>query len=336
MTSFGVDAAMRRGFELAALGPARGVNPQVGCVLLSPSGELLAEGYHRGAGTPHAEVDALSKLAPGEARGATAVVTLEPCNHTGRTGPCAQALIEAGVAKVIFSVPDPGVASSGGAATLRAAGIEVTSDLLRSEGEALLGNWLRAARLGRPWVIVKWAQSLDGRAAANDGSSQWISSAEARADVHRERSLADAIAVGTGTVLADDPALSARTANGLYAEQPIPVIFGRTATPAKAKLRAGTHEPIFLDGRDLAANLAELSDRGIHSLFVEGGPKLASSFLKAGLADELLVYLAPILLGGTRTALADVGVDTLKDATHWRFVEQLALGPDLKLRAWRE
>ncbi|WP_233551150.1 bifunctional diaminohydroxyphosphoribosylaminopyrimidine deaminase/5-amino-6-(5-phosphoribosylamino)uracil reductase RibD, partial [Cryobacterium melibiosiphilum] len=209
-----LEAAMRRAFALAANGPATGVNPRVGCVLLRADGTLLAEGWHRGAGTPHAEVDALRNLVaqhgPDAARGATAVVTLEPCNHTGRTGPCAQALIDAGVARVVYAVADPGRHSSGGAKTLRAADIDVRGGLLEADGTAFLGDWLVAARLGRPFVTVKWAASLDGRAAASDGTSQWITGTPARLDVHRRRAAADAILVGTGTVLADDPALTAR------------------------------------------------------------------------------------------------------------------------------
>ncbi|MGO2665098.1 bifunctional diaminohydroxyphosphoribosylaminopyrimidine deaminase/5-amino-6-(5-phosphoribosylamino)uracil reductase RibD, partial [Mycetocola reblochoni] len=172
------DDPMRRAFALAAQGPERGINPRVGCVILSPDGRTLAEGFHRGAGTAHAEVDALSRLAPGAASGATAVVSLEPCNHTGRTGPCAEALIAAGIARVVYTVADPGEASSGGAERLRAAGVEVAGGVLVADGEALLDDWLVAARLGRPVVTVKWASTLDGRAAAADGSSQWITGPE--------------------------------------------------------------------------------------------------------------------------------------------------------------
>ncbi|MFM6974414.1 MAG: bifunctional diaminohydroxyphosphoribosylaminopyrimidine deaminase/5-amino-6-(5-phosphoribosylamino)uracil reductase RibD [Agromyces sp.] len=327
------DALMRRAFDAARLGPARGVNPQVGCVLVSPSGDVLAVGHHRGAGTAHAEVDALSQLSPEQARGATAVVSLEPCNHTGRTGPCAQALIDAGIARVVYAVSDPGDASSGGAQRLRDAGVEVLGGVLTEEGESLLGSWLVAARLGRPWVIVKWAQSLDGRAAANDGSSQWITSPESRADVHRERSLADGIAVGTGTVLADDPALSARDGDGLFAEQPVPVVFGRRAIPETARLRGGAHEFIQVDGIELSADLATLPGRGIRTLFVEGGPTLASALLRSGLVDELLVYQAPLLLGGARRAIEDLGIASLSEAQVWRFTELTRLGSDIKLRA---
>lgn len=321
---------MRRALELAELGPARGVNPRVGCVILAPDGRTLAEGWHRGAGTPHAEVDALERLAPDAARGATAVVTLEPCNHTGRTGPCSQALIAAGVARVVYAVDDPGDHSSGGARTLRDAGVEVEAGVLADEVEAFLGDWLFAARARRPRVTVKWASSLDGRVAAADGSSRWITGPEARADVHLRRAAADAIAVGTGTVLADDPSLTARDADGeLLDAQPVPVVFGRREIPADAALRRHPHDPLHFTGDDLDADLAELQRRGIRSLFVEGGPTLASALVAAGLADELLVYLAPAVIGGPRTAIVDVGVATIADALRYDFADLVRLGDDL-------
>jgi diaminohydroxyphosphoribosylaminopyrimidine deaminase/5-amino-6-(5-phosphoribosylamino)uracil reductase len=323
-------ATMRRALELATRGPARGINPRVGCVILSPHGEVLAEGWHRGAGTAHAEVDALQKLAPGAAEGATAVVTLEPCNHTGRTGPCAVALIDAGIGRVVYAVADPGEHSAGGAERLREAGVAVEDGVLAAEVEAMLDDWLFAARHHRPRVIVKWASSLDGRAAASDGSSQWITGPAARADVHRRRAAADAIAVGTGTVLADDPALTARDAAGEFFDaQPIPVVFGRRPVPADAAVTRHPHSPLFLEGADLVADLHELQRRGIRSLFIEGGPTLASAFLAAGLADELLVYLAPALLGGPRLAVGDLGVDTITGARRLDFAAVERLGDDL-------
>jgi len=323
-------AAMRRALELAARGPARGVNPRVGCVILSPHGDVLAEGWHRGAGTAHAEVDALAKLAPGAAEGATAVVTLEPCNHTGRTGPCAVALIDAGIRRVVYAVADPGENSAGGAERLRAAGLDVTGGILASEVEAMLDDWLFAARHRRPRVTVKWAASLDGRAAASDGTSQWITGPAARADVHRRRTAADAIAVGTGTVFADDPALTARAPGGeFYDAQPVPVVFGRRPVPADAAITRHPHAPVYVEGADLAADLHDLQRRGIRSLFVEGGPTLASAFVATGLVDELLVYLAPVLLGGPRLAVGDLGIATIADARRFELAAVERLGDDL-------
>lgn len=320
--------AMSRALELAARGP-RGANPQVGAVILSPDGDVLAEGWHRGAGTPHAEVDALSKLAPGTAHGATAVVTLEPCNHTGRTGPCAVALIEAGVARVVYALDDPGAVSGGGAERLRAAGVEVESGEQTDAAGALIEGWLTAQRLGRPHITVKWAQSLDGRAAAADGSSQWITGPVARADVHRRRAEADAIAVGTGTVLADDPALTARDGDTLLPHQPVPVVIGTRSTPEDAAVHRHPHPPLFFDTHDLAAVVADLHGRGIQRLFVEGGPTLASAFLAAGLADQVLAYIAPVLLGGERLALTDIGVPSIAAARRLTVDEWVPLGDDL-------
>ncbi|NHI17839.1 bifunctional diaminohydroxyphosphoribosylaminopyrimidine deaminase/5-amino-6-(5-phosphoribosylamino)uracil reductase RibD [Microbacterium excoecariae] len=300
-------AAMHRALELAARGPASR-NPQVGAVLLSPAGDVLAEGWHRGAGTPHAEVDALAQLPAGAARGATAVVTLEPCNHTGRTGPCALALIEAGVARVAYALDDPGEHEGGGAARLRAAGVDVEGGILEPEARAFLAPWLETRRLGRPHVTVKWAQSLDGRAAAADGTSQWITGAAARADVHRRRAASDAIVVGTGTLLADDPALTARDGDALHPHQPVPIVIGARAVPAGARIHDHPHAPLVYATHSLQDVLADLADRGHHRVFVEGGPTLASAFIAAGLADRILAYVAPTLLGGPRVALTDVGV----------------------------
>ena len=320
--------AMTRALELATLGP-RGVNPQVGAVILSPDGEIIAEGWHHGAGTPHAEVDALSKLAPGAAEGATAVVTLEPCNHTGRTGPCAGALIDAGVSRVVYALDDPGEVSGGGGGRLRTAGVSVDSGEQADVAHRIIGDWLTAQRLGRPHVTVKWAQSLDGRAAASDGSSQWITGPEARADVHRRRAAADAIVVGTGTVLSDDPSLTARDGDALHEHQPIPVVIGSRQTPDDAAIRRHPKTPAFFDTHDLSAVLAELHSRGIQSVFVEGGPTLASAFIAAGLADRVLAYIAPVLLGGDRSALTDIGVGTMDAARRLTVEEWLPLGADL-------
>ena len=325
--------AMARALQLALHGP-RGVNPQVGAVILSPAGEVLAEGWHRGAGTPHAEIDALTNLAaahgPAAARGATAIVTLEPCNHNGRTGPCAEARLDAGIARVVYAVDDPGVLSGGGGAHLRRGGVDVEAGLLRAEGTALLDSWLTVQRLGRPHVTVKWAQSLDGRAAASDGTSQWITGPLARADVHVRRAAADAIVVGTGTLLADDPALTARRPDGsLYEHQPRPVVVGTRAVPQEAAVRR--HPLPFMqdEGDDLADLLDRLRELGAQRVFVEGGPTLASSFVRAGLVDELLIYLAPTLLGGDRLATGDLGVPTIAAQRRLTVTDLARLGDDL-------
>lgn len=360
--------AMRRALSLARRSPADNPNPQVGCVILDPEGRIVSEGWHRGAGTPHAEVDALSRV-PAEwrsrARELTAVVTLEPCNHTGRTGPCAVALSTfgtgeaTGIGSVVYALGDPGDASSGGAETLRAAGIDVMSGVLAGEARALLAPWLarqaalsgdESSRAGsapaspRPHVTVKWAQTIDGRAAAADGSSQWITGADARGDVHRRRAEADAILVGTGTLLADDPALTARAETGGLLvpahEQPVPVVVGHRDIPDHARVRQhpalasrGLEAPLQYSGDDLVAMLTDLHSRGFRRLFVEGGPSIASALLAAELVDEVLIYLAPSLLGGPRTALGDIGITTMSEIKRLRIVHTAQLGADLLIKA---
>jgi len=333
------ESFMRRALELAAEGPITGGNPQVGCVLVDADGEIVAEGWHHGAGTPHAEVDALSKLptrADGrpDAAGLTAVVTLEPCNHTGRTGPCSVALLEAGVARVIYALPDPGKRSSGGADHLRAGGVEVISGVLADEAETFLHRWLTTVARNRPWVTVKWASTLDGRAAASDGSSQWITGTASRQRVHEEREASDAILVGTGTVLADDPSLTARgDAGELMPHQPIPVVVGERPIPADAALRQHPAGLIETGSRDLAAILSDLDARGLRRVYVEGGPTLASAVIAAGFADEFSIYLAPALLGGDMLAVGDLGIPTIGQAIRLRLTAIEQLGDDLHLRA---
>jgi len=334
MTQAVVEAAMRRALELAAKGPQTGVNPRVGCVVLDPTGNPIAEGWHRGAGTPHAEADALASLPPDGARGSTVVVTLEPCNHTGRTGPCSQALIDAGVSRVVYAVRDPGVRSGGGADRLRAAGVVVTGGVLADAVTALLDDWLVAARLGRPFVTLKWAASLDGRAAAADGTSRWITGAASRQRVHEQRQASDAIIVGTGTILADDPSLTARgDAGELMPRQPIPVVIGSRPLPAHAAVFRHPHAPFVSATHDLRAVLDHLYGLGVRRALVEGGPTLASAFVRAGLVDEYVVYIAPSLIGGALTALGDLGVATIAEQRHLEFTEVQSLGNDIVITA---
>jgi len=322
------ETLMRHALTLAARGPATGVNPQVGCVLVDADRSVVAEGWHRGAGTPHAEVDALSRVA--STAGLTAIVTLEPCNHQGLTGPCSEALITAGVERVVYAVSDPGEHSGGGAERLREAGVIVECGVLADEASEAMRVWLTAERLRRPFVTLKWASSLDGRSAATDGSSQWITGTAARQRVHEQREQSDAIVVGTGTVLADNPSLTARgDAGELMPHQPIPVVIGERAIPGGALVLRHPQTPIITGTRDLPTILAELFARGIRHAFVEGGPTLASAFVTAGLVDEYLVYLAPVLFGGKRLALTDIGVGTIGDARRLSIDRVERLGDDL-------
>lgn len=323
---------MRRALELAARGTVTGGNPQVGCVLLDDTGRIVAEGWHRGAGTPHAEVDALSHLT--DARGLTAVVTLEPCNHVGRTGPCSEALVAAGVSRVVYAASDPGHASGGGAERLRAAGVEVIPGVLAEEARELLHVWLTAVARRRPWVTVKWASTLDGRAAAADGTSKWITGTAARQRVHEQRAASDAILVGTGTVFADDPSLTARgDAGELLAHQPLPVVVGERPIPADAALHRHPAGVWQTNSRDLHHVLAELHARDVRRVYVEGGPTLASAVIAAGLADEYAIYLAPALLGGDKLAIGELGIDTIAHARRLRIAAVEQLGDDLLVMA---
>lgn len=326
--------AMSRALELATRGPATGINPRVGCVVLNADGIIVAEGWHRGAGTAHAEVDALARLTESAgqdaARGTTFVVTLEPCNHTGRTGPCSEALIAAGVGRVVYAIADPGRSSGGGAARLRAAGVEVIGGVLAAEATALIGDWLEAARLGRPFVTLKWASSLDGRTAASDGTSKWITSTAARQRVHEQRAAHDAILVGTGTVLADDPALTARgDAGELLPDQPLPVVVGTREIPADAAIFRHPRPPLLERRHDLAGILNDLRERGVRRVYVEGGPTIAGALVSAGLVDEYCVYLAPTLLGGPRLAIGDIGVGTIGEQRRLTLTGLERLGNDI-------
>ncbi|WP_456788479.1 bifunctional diaminohydroxyphosphoribosylaminopyrimidine deaminase/5-amino-6-(5-phosphoribosylamino)uracil reductase RibD [Cellulomonas sp. P5_C5] len=328
--------AMRRALEIARRGPANGPNPRVGCVLLSPDGTVLGEGWHRGAGTPHAEVAALTDATDrgADTRGATAVVTLEPCNHTGRTGPCSEALLAAGVARVVVSVPDPNPVAAGGADRLRAAGVDVETGVLAAEGRALLGAWLPSVERGRPFVTLKLATSLDGRVAAADGTSRWITSEVSRHHAHDLRAEVDAIVVGTGTALVDDPSLTARNAAGeLHGQQPLRVVVGRRDLPPGARLHGPGGELVHVRTHDPALVLAELAAREVRHVLVEGGPTLAAAFLAAGLVDEVHAYVAPVLLGSGRPAMADLGVTTIGDAVRLTTRSVIPLGPDVLIVA---
>ncbi|AXK37285.1 bifunctional diaminohydroxyphosphoribosylaminopyrimidine deaminase/5-amino-6-(5-phosphoribosylamino)uracil reductase RibD [Streptomyces armeniacus] len=348
---------MRRAVALAARGlGSTSPNPVVGCVVLDRAGGTVGEGWHQRAGGPHAEVHALAE-AGDDARGGTAVVTLEPCSHTGRTGPCTQALVDAGIARVVYAVPDPSPAARGGGDTLAAAGLDTASGLLAAEAAAGNAAWLTAVRRGLPYVTWKYAATLDGRSAAADGTSRWITSEESRADVHRLRAESDAVLVGSGTQLADDPHLAVRGIEG--ATQPLRVVLdteARTAPTARvldgaapalvavaedadATRLAAAAEVVRLprdgDGRglELTALLRELYARDVRSVLLEGGPALAGAFLAAGAVDRVIGYLAPVLLGAGPAALGDAGISTIAAALRLTVTETARLGPDLRLTA---
>lgn len=307
--------AMRRALELAVTpGVPLGPNPRVGCVVLAPDGRTVAEGFHRGAGTLHAEAAALAEAGE-EARGSTVVVTLEPCNHTGRTGPCSEALIAAGVRRVVFAQPDSNPVAVGGARRLREAGIEVVGAEMIEEAQAINRTWTFAIARRRPFVTWKFAATLDGRSAAADGTSRWVSSRAARRDTHRLRGLCDTMLVGTGTVLVDDPELTVRDdLDEPLPVQPLRAVMGLRDLPADRRVLNDRAETVHLRTHDPRVALEQLHDLERQHVFLEGGPTLARAFLDADLVDEVVAYVAPMLLGSGVSAVADLGITTMTDA----------------------
>lgn len=356
---------MRRALDLAELGWGRvSPNPLVGAVVVSHDGRVRGEGWHEGPGTPHAEVMALTQA--GEAaRGADVVVTLEPCNHFGRTPPCTRALIEAGVAAVTVAATDPDLdGEQPGLAELRAAGISVTTGVLEEESRRMNAAFETHVRTGRPFVVLKSAASLDGKTASSDGTSQWITSEEARADVQRLRAWADAIVVGSRTAMDDDPALTVRDERFAGARPPLRILVdsgGRT--PAKGKLFDGSAptlvatsgqapeariaewqsagaEVVALDrdaagGVSLVALVEDLGKRDVQGLLIEGGATLAWSFVRDDLVDRVVLYVAPLLLGGRGAAgiVAGGGFAPVQAGRRLAFERVERIGPDLKVEA---
>ncbi|MBG6085720.1 bifunctional diaminohydroxyphosphoribosylaminopyrimidine deaminase/5-amino-6-(5-phosphoribosylamino)uracil reductase RibD [Zhihengliuella flava] len=332
---FDVEDVGARALAAARLG-VRGANPLVGAVIVDAAGRRIAVGHHRGAGTPHAEADALANLRADVESGRlditdanppgawTMVVTLEPCHHTGRTGPCSHAIRDAGIGTVVYAVADSTDTASGGAAWLAAQGHRVIA------GSALAPEWSRAAAqlnhrwfsaraAGRPFTTLHLAQTLDGRIAAADGTSQWITSTASRHHSHRVRARAEAIIVGSGTVAADNPRLTARLPDGSAAPRtPLRVVMGHRDVPEGAALVGDGHYR-HVRSRDPRAVLAELASVGIDHAMIEGGASIATAFLREDLVDEIWLYQAPLVLGSGRGAVGDLGIDTLSAARRFEY-----------------
>jgi diaminohydroxyphosphoribosylaminopyrimidine deaminase/5-amino-6-(5-phosphoribosylamino)uracil reductase len=353
-------AMMARALRLAGRGAfTTKPNPMVGCVI-AKEGEAVGEGWHQRAGGPHAEVLAL-QAAGDAARGATAYVTLEPCSHVGRTGPCADALIAAGIARVVSAMRDPNPLVDGaGFERLRAAGIEVENGLMEPLARALNRGFLSRIERGRPWLRVKLAISIDGRSALASGDSKWISGEAARQDVQRWRARSGALLTGAGTVLMDDPMLTARLDDSAadYERDFVPplrvVLDPGLATVARGRIREGdaptlyihapdarmprgidaqhAHAPVHAGRFDLDAVLELLAARGINEVQVEAGATLAGGFLAAGLVDELLLYVAPVILGERARPMFDgLPIDTMEERLRMRIVETRRIGDDVRL-----
>ncbi|WP_299957750.1 bifunctional diaminohydroxyphosphoribosylaminopyrimidine deaminase/5-amino-6-(5-phosphoribosylamino)uracil reductase RibD [uncultured Modestobacter sp.] len=325
--------ARARELGLAVLGTTS-PNPAVGAVVLDAAGQVVGEGATSPPGGPHAEVHALAQ-AGDRARGGTAVVTLEPCAHTGRTGPCADALMAAGVARVVVAVPEPTRLAEGGADRLRAAGIDVELGAEQAEAaDGALAPWLTGVREHRPQVVWKVATTLDGRVAAADGTSRWITGPDARAAVHVLRATCDAVLVGSGTALADDPQLTVRDADGRTLDrQPLRVVLDRRGrVPATARVHDAAAPTLVSSAGTPAALLAELYERGVRRVLLEGGPTLAAAFLAAGLVDEAVVHVAPTLLGAGAHMVGDLGIPTISAALHLAVTDVTRMGGDVQIR----
>ncbi len=346
--------ALRLALELSGRALGRtSPNPPVGAIVLDAAGAVVGRGWTQPVGGAHAEIEALAE-AGDQARGGTVVVTLEPCRHTGRTGPCTQALLDAGVVRVVIACEDPTAQAGGGAGALRAGGVDVETGVLTEEvARGPLEAWLTSRATGRPFVTWKFAATLDGRSAAADGTSRWITGASARADVHRLRDEADAVLVGVGTVLHDDPLLDVRPARA-DGRQPLRVVLdSHGRTPPTARCLSGSDPGIVAtlpsvddpgyprtltvapgpDGRlDLSALLPALErEHGVVSVLLEGGPTLAGAFVAAGLVDRVVGYLAPTLFGEGAAALAAAGVGTI-DAAHRLSLDDVTrFGTDVRL-----
>jgi diaminohydroxyphosphoribosylaminopyrimidine deaminase/5-amino-6-(5-phosphoribosylamino)uracil reductase len=348
-------AMMARALRLAERGAfTTRPNPMVGCVIARKD-KVVGEGYHVRAGEPHAEVFAL-RQAGDKARGATAYVTLEPCAHTGRTPPCADALVAAGITRVVAACGDPYAAVDGeGFRKLMAAGVVAEKGLLQAQARELNRGFFSRIERGRPWLRVKLAASLDGRTALADGESKWISSAAARADVQSWRARCGALLTGSGTALADDPMLTVRLPAPTEAVPPVRVVLDSSGRlPSTLKLFDGSAPTIAVhavdvvpgyedgtqafalprDGErlDLRALLAQLAGREINEVQVEAGATLSGALMRAGLVDEVLVYLAPVLLGDAgRPMFAGLGIESMADRYGMDVVDSRQVGSELRL-----
>ncbi|MGC5195495.1 bifunctional diaminohydroxyphosphoribosylaminopyrimidine deaminase/5-amino-6-(5-phosphoribosylamino)uracil reductase RibD [Aphanothece microscopica] len=345
---------MERALQLAALGCGRtSPNPLVGCVVLDAEGRLVGEGFHARAGTAHAEVGALAQAGQ-RARGGTAVVTLEPCCHHGRTPPCTEALIDAGISRVVVAMGDPNpLVGGGGLARLRQAGLEVIEGVATAEAQELNRAFVHRIRHGRPLGILKWAMGADGRTALGNGASQWISGQQARDWVHGLRASCDAVIVGGGTLRADDPLLTSR---GRRDPEPLRVVLSRSLDlPADARLWQSATAPTLvahgfgaparrrfqLDQRGVErlvletceplALLERLAARGCNQVLWECGPDLAAAALAQGCVQQVAAVIAPKLMGGTpaRTPLGDLGFTSMEQVPAWQATPPRGLGPDL-------
>jgi diaminohydroxyphosphoribosylaminopyrimidine deaminase/5-amino-6-(5-phosphoribosylamino)uracil reductase len=322
---------MQRAIALAEKGLGKTApNPIVGAVIISATGEVVGEGFHnRVNSADHAEVVAL-KMAGEKAKGSTIVVTLEPCNHTGSTGACAQAIIDAGITTVVYAVSDPNEKAAGGAVALRAAGLTVIEGVLKDEAAFSNRAWFMKIKKGRPFFTWKVAATLDGKVAAADGTSKWISNERSRADVQILRRQADAILVGTNTIITDDPHLIPRGTFAGYGANPIRVICGEQELPKDAQIFDDAAKTVLVKSKDLDLLVEKLNELEINHVFVEAGPTLGSAMLDGCLMDELVIYQAPTLLGTGKHFFTFDYPTTITDQMRMDHISTQVLDGDVK------
>ena len=323
--------AMQRAIALSEKGLGKcAPNPIVGAVILDASGKIVSEGFHdRMTSKDHAEVVAI-KSAGNQTKGATMVVTLEPCNHTGSTGPCTQAIVDSGISTVVFAVKDPNAVAVGGADALRAAGIKVVDGVMAKEASWANRAWLIKIEKSRPYFVWKVATTLDAKIAASDGTSKWISNEVSRNDVQRLRRESDAILVGTNTVIVDNPHLIPRGDFSGYSSNPIRIIIGEGNVPADSKVFDSAAETVQVKSRDLSELVSKLNGLDINQVFVEAGTTLASAMVAGGLMDELVIYQAPALLGSGKSFFADESKSTIEDQMRLEHISTEVLAGDIK------
>jgi diaminohydroxyphosphoribosylaminopyrimidine deaminase/5-amino-6-(5-phosphoribosylamino)uracil reductase len=317
--------AMRHALSLALRGEGRtGSNPIVGAVIIDAEGNLVAEGFH--AGGDHAEVVAIKSVAR-IPEGSTIVVTLEPCNHTGKTGPCTEAIIAAGISRVVYAVADPNPIAAGGSDRLRAAGIEVIEGVLAAASRFFNRAWLSVIEKNRPLFIWKVAATLDGKTAALDGSSKWITSEPSREFVSLLRRNSDAIMVGTGTVIADNPSLVPHDDQEI--KNPLRVVMGLRDIPAGSIVTDDQAELLHIQSHDFDQLISELLAKGVKQVFVEAGSELGTAMIEAGLIDEIMLFQAPTLLGAGRNFIGDLGIHTLDQRLDLTILATRQIGNDI-------
>jgi diaminohydroxyphosphoribosylaminopyrimidine deaminase/5-amino-6-(5-phosphoribosylamino)uracil reductase len=319
------EAAMAHAIECARLGLGKTFpNPIVGAVITTATGELISEGFHQGG--DHAEVIALNATKEIPA-GSILYVTLEPCNHHGKTPPCVDAIVKSGIKKVVYAVSDPNPAAAGGAERLRAAGIEVQSGIGEEEARLVNRAWLTKMELERPHITWKIASTMDGKVAASDGSSKWITGELARTDVAQMRSQVDAIVTSTSTVIADDPLMTSKG----FGKDPVRIVMGTTEIKAGAQIFNDSAETVLVKSRNLKELITLANERGFNQLLIESGPTFGTALLRENLIDEIVLFQAPTLFGSGTPAIGDLGITNISGRLDFEISDVEMFGSDLKI-----